>query len=112
MISAGVSGCTFAGSTSGYGSADSNKHHAHQDMVEMWVREQQYVHQDSASMQLRLIELANESLASALSSHRVNGGLRPNVPDDVLRPPVPLHSSSVEHRPVFMVHISGVNSTK
>ena len=111
MISAGVSGSTSAGSTSGYGSADSHPHRARQDMVEMWVREQQYVRQHSAPMQSRPIELANETLASALSSDRVNGGLRPSVPDDVLRPPVPLYSSWGEHRPDFMGHISDVNSS-
>ena len=116
MISAGVSGSTSAGSTSGYGSADSHPHRARQDMVEMWVREQQYVRHHSVPQPPRLADLGHEPSTSALSADRLNGStLRPGLPsipsDDILRPPVPLYSSWGEVRPEFIGHVSDVNSS-
>ena len=103
MISAGVSGSTSAGSTSGYGSADSHPHHARQDRVERWVREQQYVRQESAPLPQPSSEPSTSATVDRTSNaHRLSP---PSVPhDEGLRPPVPLYRNWGENEPE---HITG-----
>ncbi|XP_076811149.1 uncharacterized protein LOC143454754 isoform X1 [Clavelina lepadiformis] len=118
MVSAGVSGSTSTGSTSGYGSVDTNNtHHARQDRVEMWVREQQYVRQQSAANQVADVRRPNLSRPSVTESEQFPAdlparsslsfeawnnfapqpftfsGAAINQMEGVFRPPVPLYSS-------------------
>ena len=108
MVSAGVSGSTSAGSTSGYGSADSHPHHARQDRVEMWVREQQYVRQNSASLPPPARPSEQEQLSAMQDRWNPQRSV-PSIPffsDDQPRPPVPLYSSWGESE-----HISGAETS-